>query len=234
MKKITTMLLLLGVQSAYAMDSAQNHDASLLHYASCGDRDGVERALAKGANVNATGEDGVTALMSVLPCHDLDGEYVDTDLVKRLIGAKADVNAEHPTFGSALLYAAQECSVKAIQLLLEAGAKADCRNTFGDTALMRVVHGIGSLSCLRRYSEQELAIMETKALNLLLTAKADVNAKCLGGHTALSLAVWNTRPSAVALLKSRGARIDMPVEPTAFDSTDDCNATAILKNVRGE
>jgi ankyrin repeat domain-containing protein 17 len=231
MKKITTMLLLLAIQSACGMDKS---DASLLHYASCGDYEGVELALANGANVNVTGDDGITALMSVLPCHDFDGQYVDTKLVKLLIASKADVNAEHPTFGSALLYAAKECSVKAIQLLLDAGAQADCRNTFGDTALMRVVHGIGSLSCLGTHPEQELAIMETKALKLLLEAKADVNAKTLGGHTALSLAVWNTRPAAVAFLKSRGALVEMPVEPTAADSTDDCNATAILKNVRGE
>jgi len=231
MKKIIPMLLLLGVQSAFGMDKA---DVSLLHYAAWGDHEGVELALANGANVNATGADGVTALMSVLPCHDLDGKYVDTKLVKRLIGAKADVNAEHPTLGSALLYAARECSVEAIQLLLEAGAQADCRNTFNDTALMRVVEGIRHLSCLRRYSEQELAIMETKALKLLLEAKADVNAKCLGGHTALSLAVCNTRPTAEALLKSWGALVEMPVEPKTLDSTDDCNATDILNKVRGE
>jgi ankyrin repeat protein len=76
--------------------------------------------------------------------------------------------------------------------------------------------------------------METKSLKLLLDAKADVNAKTLGGHTALSLAIWNTRPAAVALLTSRGAQPDMPTEPTAPDSTDDCNATDILKKVRGE
>jgi len=154
--------------------------------------------------------------------------------VKRLIGAKADVNAVDSVFGSALLYASYECSVEAIKLLLEAGAEVDCRNSLGDTALIRVVHGIGHLSCLRRHSGQELAIMETKALKLLLEAKADVNAKSNGGHTALSLAIWNTRPAAVAFLKSRGALVEMPVEPKALESTDDCNATDILNKVRGE
>lgn len=63
----------------------------------------------------------------------------DTNEVKRLIRAGADVNLQDVNSDTPLHFAAQEQKTEAARLLLEAGADIEAKDRHGNTPLMRAV-----------------------------------------------------------------------------------------------
>ena len=158
---------------------------TLLDAAEPGDRAAALRLLAKGADPNAPGPDGTTAIMWAALNDDLD-------LVRALIKAGANVKLKNQFGTSALTEAAIIGSAPVIDALLKAGADPNTKNPEGETPLMAVARS-GNVDAARR----------------LLDAGADVNAKeSWGGQSALMWAAAQSQAEMVKFLASRGADVN--------------------------
>jgi ankyrin repeat protein len=163
----------------------QASTAGLIDAAERGDRTAALRLLAAGADPNAPGPDGTTAVMWAASNDDLE-------LVRALIAARANVTLKNQFGTSALTEAAIVGSARVIDALLKAGADANTRNPEGETALMAVARS-GNVEAARR----------------LLEAGADVNAKeSFGGQSALMWAAAQGQAEMVKLLASKGADLN--------------------------
>jgi ankyrin repeat protein len=150
-----------------------------------GDRAAALRLLAKGADPNAPGPDGTTAVMWA-------ASNDDVELVRALIAARANVTLKNQFGTSALTEAAIVGSARIIEALLKAGADPNTRNPEGETPLMAVARS-GNVEAARR----------------LLEAGADVNAKeSFGGQSALMWAAAQGQPAMVQFLASKGADLN--------------------------
>jgi ankyrin repeat protein len=89
----------------------------------------VQHLINNGADVNASGNDGDTALMWA----SWNGHY---DIAKLLIDHGADVNAKDEYGRTALMGASGLGHLGIVRLLLDAGADVNAKNNFGETALM--------------------------------------------------------------------------------------------------
>jgi ankyrin repeat protein len=158
---------------------------SLLDAAQNGDSAGALAALKAGADVNARGADGTTALMWA-------AYNADAELAKRLISAGADVEARNDFGAFALSEAAMTGSTPVINALLAGGAKVGGTNGEGETALLEVAR-TGNLD----------------AAKVLLKAGADVNAKeAWGGQSPLMWAAAQSQPEMIKLLLANGADVN--------------------------
>jgi ankyrin repeat protein len=158
---------------------------SLLDAAESNDSPGALAALKAGADVNARGADGTTALMWAA----YNG---DAELAKRLLSAGADVEARNDFGAFALSEAAMTGSTPVINALLTGGAKVDGANGEGETALMEVAR-TGNLD----------------AAKVLLKAGADVNAKeAWGRQSPLMWAAAQSQPEMIKLLLASGADVN--------------------------
>jgi ankyrin repeat protein len=157
-------------------------EVRLIEAAEQGDRAAALRLLAKGANPNAPGPDGTTAIMWAAANDDLE-------LVRALINAGADVKLTNQFGTSALTESAIIGAARVIDVLLTAGADPDTRNPEGETPLMAVARS-GHVDAARR----------------LVAAGADVNAKeRFGGQSALMWAAAQSQAEMVKFLASHGA-----------------------------
>ena len=173
------------VVSVAASSIALAAEATLLDAAERGDRSAALQLLAKGANPNAPGPDGTTAIMWAAANDDLE-------LVRELIKAGANVTLKNHFGTSALTEAAIIGSAPLIHALLEAGADPNTRNPEGETPLMAAARS-GRVEAARR----------------LLEAGADVNAKeDWGGQSALMWAAAQGQAEMVKFLASRGADVN--------------------------
>ncbi|HUO65930.1 MAG TPA: ankyrin repeat domain-containing protein [Gammaproteobacteria bacterium] len=158
---------------------------SLLDAAENGDGAGALAALRAGADVNARGADGATALIWAAYNGDLE-------LVTKLIAAGADVEARNDFGAFALSEAAMTGSAAIIKTLLAGGAKVDGANAEGETALMEVAR-TGNLEAAKE----------------LIKAGADVNAKeAWGGQSPLMWAAAQSQPEMIKLLLANGADVN--------------------------
>jgi ankyrin repeat protein len=170
---------------AFAVTNAEASELELLDAAEAGDGATALRLLAEGADAQAAGADGTTALMWAAYNDDLD-------LVRRLTDAGADVSAKNEFGSFALLEAAILGSAPIIEALLDAGADPNAENPEGETALMAVAR-TGNVD----------------AAELLLDAGADINAtEDWGGQSALMWAAAQSQPEMVKLLAARGADLN--------------------------
>ena len=111
-------------------------------------------------------------------------------VVKWLLDAGADVNAEGGRDGNALYAASEGGHQKVVKMLLDAGAKVNTQGGYCDNAL-RVASWNG----------------DEKVVKMLLDAGADVNAE--GGDTsALQAASWNGDEKMVKMLLDAGADVN--------------------------
>ena len=124
----------------------------------------------------------------------------DTEMVKALIDAGADVDARFETYGwTALVNAATELNVNVAKVLIEAGADINAHMDGADAALP----GITALIRAANYEGSE------EFVRLLIDVGADVNAKSNDGGTALMRAA-NLAPVAVtAALIDAGADVNV-------------------------
>lgn len=147
--------------------------------------DQAQAALAlieQGADVNATSDDGSTALLWA-------AHRDDRVLVERLLKAHADAKSANRYGATPMSEAAAYGDPAVIELLLKAGADPDSANADGQTALMVVAH-----------------TSNVKAAELLLRHGGHVDAtEKLRGQTALHFAAAESQPQMVQELLSHGA-----------------------------
>ena len=164
---------------------ATGAEPTLLDAAERGDRAAVTRMLSKGANPNAPGPDGTTAIMYA-------ASIGDAELVRALIKAGANVTLKNQLGTTAITEAAIIGSAPVIDALLKAGADPNTRNPEGETPLMAVARS-GNVDAAR----------------LLVEARADVNAKeNFGGQSALMWAAAQSQAEMVRFLASKGADLN--------------------------
>jgi uncharacterized protein len=179
------MRILLSLIVLAASGSALGAERTVVDALSSGDRAAAIQLLNHGADVNARGPDGGTALMLAAYADDLE-------LLKRLIAAGADAKAQNEYGASALSEAAYLGSAPVIAALLKAGVDPSSRNAEGETALMLTAR-TGHVDAAR----------------MLLDAGADVNAREeWGGQSALMWAAAQSQPDMVKFLIARGAEVD--------------------------
>jgi ankyrin repeat protein len=142
----------------------------------------VNDIIKKGADVNARGDDGGTALM-------LASQDGHTDVAKLLIEKGADVNARKNDGVTILILASQDGHTDVAKLLIEKGADVNARSNKGGTALILASKG-GHIDVAK----------------LLIEKGADVNARDDDGLTALMFASHKGNTDMVSLLRNAGAR----------------------------
>jgi ankyrin repeat protein len=142
-------------------------------------------AATKGANVNATGADGSTAVMYAAANNDLE-------LVRAMIKAGANVKLKNQLGTSAITEAAIIGSAPVIEALLKAGADPNFRTPDGETPLMAAARS-----------------GKVEAAKALLAAGADINAKeSWGGQSAIMWASALSQTDMVKFLASKDANLN--------------------------
>ena len=189
MRALIAIVAVVGVSSIAAAQTpvrrSPGEGGTLVGAAEKGDRATALRLLAKGADPNAPGPDGTTAIMWAAANDDLE-------LVRALIKARANVNLRNEFGTSALTEAATIGSSPVIDALLKAGADPNARNPEGETPLMAVARS-GHVEAARK----------------LIDAHADVNAKeTWGGQSALMWAAAQSQAEMVKFLASKGADLN--------------------------
>jgi ankyrin repeat protein len=182
MRKLIAGLAVL-LAGASAISAAE---LTLVGAAESGNREAAMRLLnAKGANINAPGADGTTAIMYAAANGDLD-------LVRALIKAGANVKPKNQFGTSALTEAAIIGSAPIISELLKAGADPNFRTPDGETPVMAAARS-GKID----------------AAKALLDAGADINAKeTWGGQSALMWAASQSQADMVKFLAAKGANLN--------------------------
>ncbi|HEY3519129.1 MAG TPA: ankyrin repeat domain-containing protein [Gammaproteobacteria bacterium] len=160
-------------------------ESTLPELVELGQREAALRALGDGADVDARGPDGATALLWA-------AHKGDRELVKALLERDANPDAANDYGVTPLAAAAVEADAEIIGALLEVGADVEAANPEGQTALM-VVARTGRVEAAR----------------LLLEHGANVNAhESFGGQTALMWAAAQKHPDMIRLLVENGADVD--------------------------
>jgi len=202
-------------------------DEALFEAVRSGDAEAVRALVSSGANPDARGRDGKTALM-------LAAEKGRAATVQVLLesGAKPDVQTLQGT--TALGLAARNHHREAVRLLLKAGANAKLKDGHGVTALMETADANVARALIRggadvkavddkgltpmmhliaAESSRSPSAARAEALQSLLTAGADVRARDREGRTALIWAIKGTPssrsdPALVAMLIEAGSELE--------------------------
>ncbi len=179
--------LLVPSLSAFANISQQEVVEAALY----GKTNTVEQALTEGYKTDTRDPENRTLLMYAA----FNGQ---TEIVKMLIKAGADVNAQDKTGTSALMFAASAPGgAKTIQILLDAGAK------------------INAIDSNEHFTALMWAAAEGQAENvkLLLKHKADATLKDVDGDTAESFAAKAGHAKVVKILQEAAAKKPQPEKP---------------------
>ena len=164
----------------FAFACSQSDDLS--QAINTGDIQKVAELIAKGTDVNKTrnNNDKWTPLMSACSTKQ-------TDIVKMLLKAGADVNMADSMDRTALMYAIRNNDINTVKLLLSSGANVNVVETVGKGPFegkpVKVMSGNGWSPLM--YAVYYSGIDTVKAL---LDSGVDVNLKTVNGNTALKLA----------------------------------------------
>jgi ankyrin repeat protein len=198
-------------------DTDPSVNEQLLKVAEDGSLEQVKTLLAKGADVNAKGNIGVTALMSAARSGNLE-------VVKFLIDKGADVNAKDKYGQTALTWAAMLGKIEAVKLLIDKRADVNAVDIGGRTVLMASAES-GNLNVVKvlidkgadvngKGKDSQTALMEASkwgepdVVKLLIEKWADVDAGDADGRTALMTAASTGHLDVVTILLSKGARVN--------------------------
>jgi ankyrin repeat protein len=159
----------------------------------------------------------------------------DTATVTKLIGQKADVNAQQADGATALQWAAYSNNLQLADVLIKAGADPKVANHDGATPLFlasingnaqmidKLLNAGASVNEQQPNGETPLMLASRNgnvdAIKVLLNHKADINAKeKLRGTTALMWAAEQNHPEAVKLLAANGADVKAQSDPDTRNS----------------
>lgn len=133
MLRITAMLLILFLSACQPNSEKhevkKNMDRQLIESAEQGNTEQVRQLLQAGANIDATDEQGRTAVMAATYRN-----HVDT--VDALIQAGADIDIRDHQLNNVFLYAGAEGMLDILRLAIDADADVTLTNRFGGTALI--------------------------------------------------------------------------------------------------
>ena len=224
-------------------------DKELLEAVKNNKLDEVKKALDAGANVNAKGDDGNTALIFA-------GYNGHTESVKLLLNRGADVNAKNNTGYTALIWASEKGHKYIVEKLLEEGADVNAKANIGWTALSlakdrghteivamleeAIANNTENNSSEGSQEEKDKELLEAVKNNKLdevkkaLDAGANVNATNNDGNTALIQASQNGHTEIVAMLLEKGADVnaskgkggDTALIRASYEWTHRCNGNA--------
>ncbi|MBY0158545.1 ankyrin repeat domain-containing protein [Cytobacillus firmus] len=107
----------------------KNMDRQLIESAEQGNTEQVRQLLQSGANIDATDEQGRTAVMAATYRNHVD-------MVDALIQAGADINIRDHQLNNVFLYAGAEGMLDILRLAIDADADVTLTNRFGGTALI--------------------------------------------------------------------------------------------------
>jgi len=151
-------------------------------------------------------------------------ENGNTEIVRTLLLAGANVNAKNDNDATALMYLRDNASAALVRALVSAGAKVNARDESGGTALMNaaeeckaeVVKEVLEAGAKVDFADANgrTALMfaatneDPQVTKLLIDAGADVNKKNQDGQTALMRAAESGDPKVVKLLISYNADVN--------------------------
>ena len=182
----------------------------------------VKLLLDKGANVDLTGEDGQTALMTAC-------EYGNTKIAKLLLTKGAQAYLQDAQRKTALMYLCgekvPESKFTKVAKLLLSSESVNCVDNLGQSALMIAFERVNYVAqyTLLGFEGTNLNIQDNDGLSVLMMAsktsrmdcvrafleyRADVNLMNKAGKTALVLACEYKKPDNAELLLSNGAHVD--------------------------
>jgi len=198
-----------GLPSASSTVRFPPREPSLIAAASSGDIAKVESLLKDGADVNALGKFGGTALSFAVSGHH-------KDVAQLLLDHGANVNSTNTAGWSALFYASDEDMA---DLLIAHGANVNARDSTGVTPLWDVArpelqgvvkvllaHG-ADVNTRSRNGDTPLHAWDIskEMAELLLAHGADINAKNNNGKTPLQAAIDEHNDETVKFLVAHGA-----------------------------
>ncbi len=192
----------------------QPADPPLVVAARYGQLGAIRKLVAEGADLNALGTKGRTALMAA-------AEYDHVPAVRLLLEMGADPNASGRSGRTALMVASREGRVEVAKILLAGGASVNARTRFAPTALMEAARG-GYAEVARvlldrganvaaKDEQGESALMQAvrkghvEVVRLLLERGADCSTQDKGGESVLKTAIRWGHLEVARLLRSRGA-----------------------------
>ena len=193
MKTAICMVALFAFFSLSICLFAENDFDILIEKVMYGDIQGLEEAIANGADVNAADDTyGSTAL--IMAC-----SYGYMDIAKILVDAGADVNMQEHYLGNSALTAAASVSQDLVEYLLQHGA--DPQATLNDGTSAFTLSVVGVLS--------ESVSLDLPALFLSLGANIDEAPTSGGaeGYTCLMMSARNNHMELVKFLLAEGADI---------------------------
>ena len=159
-------------------------DKALLDACQNGQLGAVKDALAKGADANAKGSFGITALIKAISLGHLE-------IANELLTHGADVDATNNNEETALLHASQGGHVEMVNALLSRGADVNAKGNIGGTALMIAAH-FGRLDVVKA----------------LIAGGAQLDAKNIDGTSALFMAAANNHSCEMKALLDNGADVN--------------------------
>lgn len=205
-----------------SVTAAQSHETALADAIEKMDRQTAQALIQKGAGINASQADGMTALHWAA-YHD------SLELAKLLVESGADASAENRYGVTPLSLACVNGNTEIVELLLEGGADPNATLSGGETALMTAARTgrAGPVRALlargadvnAKERKGQTAIMwaaaegHAEVVQLLLEAGADFKTPLDSGFTALFFAAREGRAEVVKVLLEAGADVNQAIEP---------------------
>lgn len=243
--KYLICLLFLLIQSYSFAQIQKEKNSRLLMAAYEGKTDSVIDLLMDNANINTTGEDGITPLMYA-------AEKGHLDIVKILLYNKADPNIVPYSGRTALISAAIQNQLEIVYYLLLYGADINARDEDGATAL---IYASGyNLLYMTEYLLQNRADPKIKTsdstdallcatyygnadmVSLLLSQKVSPNTADSKGFSPLSVAIQNGDISMIDTLFKNNAEPKLQIKSKQFINPVDyariINQKSTIKTLR--
>ena len=200
----------MGGACASLFDPLPPEGADVLYAAGHKQYDLLRSLIAKGADVNMTGEKGGTPLMAAVVLNDLK-------CVNILLKAGADVNKADFYSDTALMWVARTGHVKCLEILIKSGADVNAISHYGEVAQLEMNYEFtwniedGSTALIKATKGGH-----DECVNKLIEAGADVNIADKRGFRALIFAVKHCTFTTIERLVAVGADVNVH-DHTALD-----------------